>query len=133
MGSLHSITLHRLERISFRQYMATSVAMATLFFCFLDPYVSIFVGFLHPIPLHGLELLSFFGNTWQQFFCFFYLCINIFVGSSLHSKPQHRLELTNFIDKKNGNKCAMATLSFCFFYLSINIFVGFLHSKPLHG
>ena len=31
MGSLLSIPLHRLERISFRQHLATSVAMATLF------------------------------------------------------------------------------------------------------
>ena len=71
MGSLPSIILHRLELISFS---------ATLFFCFLDPYINIFVGSLHSILLHGLELLSFFlaipsnncchGNTFSVSFTY---------------------------------------------------------------
>ena len=117
MGSLPSITLHRLELISLSVIPGNNCCMATLFSCFLDPYINIFVGSLHSIPLHGLELLRFFGNTWQQllswqhFFCFFYLYINIFVVSSLHSKPQHRLELTS-VSTLSGNKCCNGTTSF---------------------
>ena len=57
MGSLLSIPLHRLERISFLAHLATSVAMATLF-SFLG-LVNIFIGSLLSIPLHRLELISF--------------------------------------------------------------------------
>ena len=35
------------------------INMSTLFFCFLDPYINIFVDSLHSIPQHGLEMLSF--------------------------------------------------------------------------
>ena len=172
MGSLHSITLHRLELISFSeipdnkcchgntfflflgpiykyflgffafhtptrigaayffwQYLAIIVIMATFFFCFLDPYINILGGSLHSIPLHGLELLGFFGNTWQQllswqhFFCFFYLYINIFVVS-LHSKPQHRLVLTSF-PTLPGNKCCHGNTFFLFLLSMYKYFCGF--------
>ena len=48
------------SRLVFRQYLATSVAWQH--FCFLDSYINIFVGSLHSILLHGVELLSFFGQ-----------------------------------------------------------------------
>ena len=138
--------------------------MATLYL-FLGPIYKHFGGSLHSKPLHRLELLSFFGNTWQQllswqhFFCFFYLYINIFVVSSWHSKPQRRLELpwqhsflfleliNNLMDSLHSlplhglelirfsaitcNKCCHDITFFLFLGLT-NIFMGSLHSIPLH-
>ena len=120
VGSLHSKPLHGLELSSFSTVPGNN-------FCFLDLYINIFVGSLHSIPLHGLKLLSFFfGNTcwqyqqllsWQHFFFFFYLYINIFVISSLHSKHHQRLELTSF-STLPGNKCYHGNTSF---FCSLNL------------
>ena len=81
MGSLLSIPLHRLERISFSTTPANT--MATLFFLFLG-LVNIFMGSLLFIPQHRLELISFsatpgnkccHGNT---FLCL--LGLKLFLG-----------------------------------------------------
>ena len=83
MGSLLSIPLHRLERISFSATPGNRCCHGSTFFLFLG-LVNIFMGSLLSIPLHRLELISFsatpgnkccHGNT---FLCF--LGVKIFFG-----------------------------------------------------
>ena len=58
MGSLLSIPLHRLERISFSATPGNTCCHGNTFFLFLG-LVNIFMGSLLSIPLHRLELISF--------------------------------------------------------------------------
>ena len=64
MGSLLSIPLHRLGRISFSANLETSVAMATLFWVsWTCKYFYGFFAFHTPAQTAADKL---FGNTWQQ-------------------------------------------------------------------
>ena len=124
MGSLLSIPLHRLERISFLATPGNKCChgMATLFS--ISWAYKYFMGSLLTIPLHRLGQISFSANqatSWQHFFWFLGL-VNIFMGSLL-SIPLHRLQLITF-SATPGNKCCHGNTFFLFF-LTYKYFYGF--------
>ena len=131
MGSLHSITLHRLELISFLAIPGNKCCHGNTFLLFLGPiykHFVHFVGSLHSKLLHGLELTSFstipgnkccHGNTFLQF----HRLINNFMGS-LHSITLHRLQLISF-SAIPGNKFCHGNTILLFLGPTYKYFCGF--------